>query len=473
MTEASAGKGEHLATPPWPTHDQLSRDIVALTGDWSAGSGGEYFVGQDEARQQLSEFLLTAPEGSIAFVEAPFGTGKTTLLYTVFSELRDTGLLNRYVAGFPSNDIRKFPRDFTAADVNGYGQIEERDSDTDLPILFIEEIGRGAEMDAVIEIVNSLRRREAVGRVILTGEETLREPALFRGLGVSEDEITRIRLDHTDSDQFVESLRRRLNANGSIVRTPFLAIKSLREARQVLESLEAKYAGTDGPYTTEFVMSLFDRDFLNVLTYPTDPPSFQFREARVLVHELLSSLRPGQKIDGDYYKDKMKIHERSSRNVRGPQRDVLSWLHQHIREVISSGQPFAPISPQQVLRGLLGGSFDFDPSDVGRLFERAIIYKGSHGFRTVNTSEFDETRGAFSARIGLGVSLVPKPETFLDAIYDPVDPNPDTTIREVNLDGSPQEQARDLFDHYVHGGVNVTSYRSIWRRLVSEQLENT
>ena len=169
------------------SHLPVADDSAFMSDVWAQGRNERLFVGQETARAELVEYLLTAPEGAIATVEAPFGTGKSTLLYSVFNNLSEQGDLDRAIYGFPAND-HNYDESADLDNLKYYPPVcKQPDNPSKLPVLYIEEIGRSSEdnLKDVARTVNELRESNKVGRIILTGDDTLRDERFLSLLNMS------------------------------------------------------------------------------------------------------------------------------------------------------------------------------------------------------------------------------------------------------------------------------------------------
>lgn len=400
--------------------------------------GAELLVGQERPRQELIDFAVQSPIGSVAIISEPLGTGKSSLVQMVRRDLA-TGY---GISGDESPRISihgLLPEDASFQDAYQAGTPAYRrqpDSHLARPkVVFLEEFDRKEGYQSLEEAMTKIGHSLGTDfeRLLLTGDYSLRNPNLIRALGVAV-EPKHIHLDPL---------------------TP-ATLKLILERRIQLASQDDLF---DEYKIGELDMEqLFDPEFLAHLVPNTDPPSATVRNTLALLDDMakvlpLSLLNPGQ-FSGDLYiryKDKQSSREKALSAlewefIRGLENYINTCYEQNIAIRASTAEELQTVAP------LKGRSIEE--------YQRFLHYQASRGVLrplgvTFLKSPDDRVPGPF----------LPGQGAILDAFYDPLPPiSPSEEAKEKQI--AQQQNQRDmLLDLYLTGKITQEDFERRYDRL--------
>lgn len=322
----------------------------------------EFFAGQEKPRQKLTELVTNSAPGTVIIVSGHLGSGKSSLISVVRDDMSQEG-----------NRERDFPR---ISIYNFMGKLKQlQDDGINKPkAIFIEEFDRKMTVEVLEKSLKTVadiaRKQQSV--IILSGDYSLRNPALLVDVASLSGDLIYIDLDPLNPDVFKKAI-------------------------------ELKISHGLNKGVGEIDMDMFGNELMVYLIPNTNPPIATMRTSLVILSEMLNNLPSNNspvKLSGD-------LHKRRNIDFNAKTWHFVSWLHKYVKN-------HDPNVPMQALK-----TEDFIklyPSDeISREeFPSVLQVLASLGvLESVGIPYVD------------GENQVPEPylpsqKTFLDAIFDPL-----------------------------------------------------
>lgn len=304
-----------------------------------SGLTNEFVVGQGEQIQALANHIIASPQGSVAVVVGPFGSGKTEFIYGLTNELTASGRMKLEeihrvaINDIYWEDVNSIPsllRRGVPGQIRSSFATEPVDIISTPPRLVIIEEGERADKETheTAFIISGLLLPQ-IPFLIFTGGSTLKDKLFFELLGVDQDKVYQVNMDPVTPNALKEAMKKRMT---------FLF----------------------GDQVEEFNPdALFDPGFLDFLLPKTNPSIATYREVFNIILKLgnnatdwrLSSQSSEDfpaLIDGDLYR---RFHEFKSpyHNLRPNLAVVVSRIQELIRNTYDSASYFQPLTYRQLV----------------------------------------------------------------------------------------------------------------------------
>ncbi|MGC1176620.1 MAG: hypothetical protein WA843_00990 [Candidatus Saccharimonadales bacterium] len=433
---------------PTITWEELARDLELtdrMIGSTTLFSAPEMFVGQETAKNQLTDFMQSAPDGAVALIRGRFGTGKTALTNRVLHDLEVAGVVNPDDVSYEFSNMS-----------SSYGEQRYVTKKSEPPIVIMEEVGRGA-ISTYLTSIKEAREAGKIKRLVVNGDDTLNDPKFLEAIGASEQDVTRIDLESLTPELFREIMKTRLNAvwelqqiNKTVASAPLGDIPAIITELQKLNESER--------YTDEVMNSLFDSDFLKAMLPRTEHPVTEIRSSLVLLTNIsrCSQFKGPARFDGIAYRN-FREQEQEPR-LTTPEKDTLLTLYELIND-LGENELFPAMNAKKIMLRVVGNTWRLE--EYIRSADKLSRYGLLRPFEVSDLGEDDERL--------LTARFVPDSKVFLDAKFyqdDAIRREP-TRTDFIPVGDTLEERADSLLEAWRVGMIDRRIYRREWPRLLA------